>query len=274
MNKDKHYILQVDEHGQRRLLIQHRLYEASSQQFLMDAGLKPGMQVLEVGCGTGLMTTWIAQQVLPRGQVTAIDISPEQITTAKEHAANENINNVDFKVHDIYDTESLGQQFDLIYCSMVLHHLEKPKEAIAVMKNCLKHKGILVCEEPPGPEGKLCYPPSKAIQSAIELVAACFKQRNCHYEIAYEMTNVFRDLGFTDIKNNLFQPLLNTKEERLIFSMGIQELSSNIVKFGLLSKEEVDRLIKDLAALANTDACLAWIRMFQVSGSSASRFDI
>ena len=53
--------------------MQDEIYGASTRQMMLDAGLCAGMRVLDLACGTGIMSHWIAGQVEPMG-----DISREQ----------------------------------------------------------------------------------------------------------------------------------------------------------------------------------------------------
>ena len=57
------YILQSGEKGAERLATVQNLYGKESQFFLQKSGLKKGMTVIDIGCGTGLMTKWLAEQV-------------------------------------------------------------------------------------------------------------------------------------------------------------------------------------------------------------------
>ena len=80
MNK---YILKVGEEGAERLDLINQVFAPYNQYFLTDVGLKAGMKVIELGCGTGIMTSWIAKQVGNNGHVVAVDTSSEQLKYAQ-----------------------------------------------------------------------------------------------------------------------------------------------------------------------------------------------
>jgi ubiquinone/menaquinone biosynthesis C-methylase UbiE len=63
--------------------------------------LRPGQRVLDVGCGTGDPAIAIAQFVLPRGSVTAIDLSPRMLAIARRRARLRGITNLRFRVADM-----------------------------------------------------------------------------------------------------------------------------------------------------------------------------
>jgi len=263
MKKDQGYILQVSQSAQQRLHIQHGLYEKASQSLLLDAGLKQGMDVLEVGCGIGSMTTFLAKQVMRSGKVTAIDLSVEQIEAAKLAIQKAYQNNVTFHELDIYQLGTLNQTFDLLYCRMVLHHLNDARKGIEQMIACLKPGGILVVEEPSVMQGAFCHPRAEAVEKMKELVRKVFQAAEKQYEIGCVMANIMVELGLSVIRQSLFQPLLIQKDERLLYTMGLKELSPQIIQHGLATQGELDALCDQLKVIAETDAYMSWIRMHQ-----------
>ena len=54
------YPIATGELDRQRLAIINNLYNPNIQQFITQQGLKPGMKVLEIGCGTGQMACWLA----------------------------------------------------------------------------------------------------------------------------------------------------------------------------------------------------------------------
>ena len=98
-------------------------FNPTSETFIQNAGIKPGVSVLDVGGGSGIMTHYLAKQVGPSGSVLSIDNSPEQLARAKRFCEQQGDSNVSFKELSAYDLDSLGEHFDLIYCRFVLHHL-------------------------------------------------------------------------------------------------------------------------------------------------------
>ena len=77
MTEDSKYFLSVGEVDKERLRRLNDLYNPATQQFLLSNGLRPGMHVLDVACGTGIMTQWLARQVGANGWVHAIDQNEE-----------------------------------------------------------------------------------------------------------------------------------------------------------------------------------------------------
>lgn len=92
------------------------------RETLHHAALAPGEQVLDVGCGTGVLTRLAAQQVGVGGTVIGIDPSPAMLQVARRHASTE-ANRASFKVAAIEALPFEGAHFDVVLSSLMLHHL-------------------------------------------------------------------------------------------------------------------------------------------------------
>ncbi len=101
-------------------------------------GLQPGQAVLEVGCGTGLVTTWLVEQVRP-GRVTVLDFSPEMIAHAQARGVQ-----AEFCCADVC-ADDLGQaRFDAVWCMHVFPHFRDQAAALRNMTRALRPGGSLI----------------------------------------------------------------------------------------------------------------------------------
>src|SRR5437773_11401730 len=103
--------------------------------------LKPGMAVLELGCGTG---TFTRELVRSGADVVAIDVSPELLEIAR---ANCSAPNVQYQIQNAYALSYSEGVFDSVVGSSVLHHLEI-KEALREIYRVLKVGGTIYFTEP------------------------------------------------------------------------------------------------------------------------------
>ena len=88
----------------------------------------------EVGCGEGYWTLkWRAQGIAARGS----DFSSIVIELARQNAAAQALD-VEFKVSDIYNLEPAQDAADLVVCCEVMEHLERPAEALQILKRLAK----------------------------------------------------------------------------------------------------------------------------------------
>lgn len=102
--------------------------------------IKPGMSVLDVGCGTGAISKGIAELVGPTGKVIGIDNTRDFIESGKRNYAE--LDNLELVHADIFDYSN-SEKFDLVVSARTLQWLSKPNEAIRKMITFLKPNGIL-----------------------------------------------------------------------------------------------------------------------------------
>jgi SAM-dependent methyltransferase len=85
--------------------------------------LRPGQQVLDLGTGTGSVAIRAAPLVVPGGTVTAIDISPEMLATARKRIAGLGLSNISFREGRAEQIPALSGQFDAVLASLSLMYV-------------------------------------------------------------------------------------------------------------------------------------------------------
>jgi SAM-dependent methyltransferase len=108
---------------------------------MLSSHLRPGMTVLELGCGTGTFTRELARS---GADVVAIDVSPELLKIAR---ANYSAPNVHYQTENAYALSYPDAAFDSVVGSSVLHHLEV-EEALRNIYRVLKPGGTIFFTEP------------------------------------------------------------------------------------------------------------------------------
>jgi ubiquinone/menaquinone biosynthesis C-methylase UbiE len=103
--------------------------------------LRPGLTVLDLGCGTGAITRDIAAAVTPHGQVVGVDVNVALIEEARRvHGA---VSGLAFEVCDVY-TLPFRASFDLVSVARVLQWLAHPLDALRMLVAATKPGGQLV----------------------------------------------------------------------------------------------------------------------------------
>jgi len=92
---------------EQRLIAQARLFDPPAEELLREAGLRPGMQVLDLGSGAGDTAILASRLVGPQGSVLGVERSPEQVALARRRVADLGLENVQFRVGDVAGLESL-----------------------------------------------------------------------------------------------------------------------------------------------------------------------
>jgi SAM-dependent methyltransferase len=111
------------------------------------AYLRPGMRVLDVGCGPGSITLGLAEVVAP-GEVVGIDLQPAQVEQARALAATRGVPNVGFEVADLYTLPFPDGAFDAAFAHTVVIGLREPVRALAELRRVLRPGGIVGVRDP------------------------------------------------------------------------------------------------------------------------------
>jgi ubiquinone/menaquinone biosynthesis C-methylase UbiE len=118
--------------------------EPAQTALLNMARLAPGETVLDVACGTGLVTFRAAAAVAPDGMVTGTDIAEDMIAEARELAEAKGISNVTFARMDAEALTLEGAAFDVALCALGLMYVPDPERAVAEMCRVLRPGGRAV----------------------------------------------------------------------------------------------------------------------------------
>jgi ubiquinone/menaquinone biosynthesis C-methylase UbiE len=108
--------------------------------------LRPGLTVLDCGCGPGSMTIELAELVAP-GLAVGIDLQANQLEQARAWAAERGIGNVRFEEGDVYALPFADAAFHLVYSHALVSHLREPARAFAEMRRVLKPGGLVAVAE-------------------------------------------------------------------------------------------------------------------------------
>ena len=105
------------------------------------SALRPGMAVLDVGCGTGAITAGVAQAVGPRGRVLGIDRDPKLLRLARERFSH--IPGLSFEECDALALAMMGQ-FDIVTAARTLQWIDRPECALERMRAAAKPGGLVI----------------------------------------------------------------------------------------------------------------------------------
>ncbi|EKM51644.1 uncharacterized protein PHACADRAFT_31470 [Phanerochaete carnosa HHB-10118-sp] len=112
----------------------------------LKGSLESHMKILDVGCGPGTITIDLARHV-PLGHVTGIDTESASATLdkARAQAANEDVQNVEFRVADGLALPYADHTFDVVHAHQVLLHVNDPVGLLTEMRRVTKPGGIVAC---------------------------------------------------------------------------------------------------------------------------------
>ncbi|MBV9542993.1 MAG: class I SAM-dependent methyltransferase, partial [Chloroflexi bacterium] len=135
--RDALYVPGYTEDEFHRLTDQGQLVASSTRALLLEAGIGPGMRVLDVGCGPGDVSLLAAQRVGPTGEVVGLDINDRVLELARARAAASGATQVRFIQTDLREFP-VDRPFDAVVGRFVLMYLAAPAD---VVRRVLHHVG-------------------------------------------------------------------------------------------------------------------------------------
>jgi ubiquinone/menaquinone biosynthesis C-methylase UbiE len=245
----KNYIYQVGDTDSERLGILNDVYNPGSQQTL--AGIikdKDAKLVLDIGCGQGIMTCWIAQQLKSCGGIVCgIDISNEQLDIAKRRAGEQKLDNIMFIQSSVFDIKNISAALasrkpDVIYCRWLLMHLAKEEipKVMSGLYSLLAPGGVIVNEEVTLRESG-SSPASEAYSSWLKLFDDLAKKMDVDYDIGSTLAEIWEKQGITPYQTLIHKPKFSVQQCRF-FNLDLQGSLPMITRAGVATSEEVMKL--------------------------------
>lgn len=187
---DRAYIIHTDEECER---LDAQALLAGISDHLKHIPARPGMKILDAGCGSGSMAREIAT-ANPKTSVTGIDIRDKYIDYALRRTAEAGLQNLSFKTGDVRKLPFSNDSFDIIWTKYLLQWVTDPMQAMHEFARVLKPGGLLVSANFDG-FAVTHEPPDPAIQPMIEFVFGNLVDSF----IGRKMAGMCRDCGLIDI---------------------------------------------------------------------------
>ena len=125
---------------------------------LSAAGLEPGQQVLEVGCGPGFFTIPAADIVGESGRVLALDVNPLAVEHVQRKIETKGVTNAKTLLADAAQTNLADKSFDLAFVFGLAHAIGGVDRIWAEVHRVLKSGGLLATEGRQRPPESLFHP--------------------------------------------------------------------------------------------------------------------
>jgi ubiquinone/menaquinone biosynthesis C-methylase UbiE len=178
---------------------------AAHTRLLALADLQPGERVLDVACGTGLVTCRAATRVGPAGAVIGTDLAEQMLERARQSASAHGLRQVTFARMDAEDMRFPDAVFDAVLCALGLMYVPDPLRALSTMHRLLRTGGRTVVAV----WGQRQHCGWAAI---FPIVAARVRSDVCplffHLGTADVLAQTFRTAGFTDIVSERLHTVL------------------------------------------------------------------
>ncbi len=183
-------------HSQQELLRlsrQAQAFEPFTRQLLVQAGIVPGMRILDVGCGGGDVAFLAADLVGPAGEVVGTDRVSSAIQWAISRAQFRSVSNTRFLEGDPSEM-SFDEPFDAVIGRLVLMYYPNPVDALRKLQHHLCPGGLAIFQEFDIANCR-SHPPAPTFDRAISLIRQTLVASGARVQLGLELLQVFLDAG-------------------------------------------------------------------------------
>lgn len=259
------YVIRGGESGYQRLQMLARVQNPNTLEVLRQAGLRPGMRCLDVGCGSGDVTFELARLAGPEGSATGLDMDPVKLRLARDEAAARGLPNVTFREANIRDWHEPAV-YDLVFSRFLLQHLAGPAAALARMWEAVRPGGVLIAQDADF-TGLFCDPPNEGFRFYAEQYLRALERNGGDPAMARKLYRSFLAAGLPDPQLRMNQTA-GTEPDGDTKQLALSTLDAtvdSIISAGMATADEAAAARADLAAfIADPHTLVADPRIFSV----------
>jgi ubiquinone/menaquinone biosynthesis C-methylase UbiE len=210
--------------------------------------LRPGLAVLDCGCGPGTITADIAERV-EGGEVVGLDLDASQVGLGRERARQRGLTNLRFEQGDAYRLPFADGRFDAVFTHALLEHLREPARAMREFRRVLRPGGVAVMRAPDW-SGFLYSPRTPGLVHAVRSYCEIQNRNGGDVEVGHKLREYALQAGFERVRASAcyenYQPL---------------SVIGDLVAWALDSAglPEPARAMRDWATLADGMFAEAWV---------------
>lgn len=200
-------------HGHHDSVLQSHRWRtaANSCGYLLDH-LRPGLTLLDVGCGPGTITVDLAAMVAP-GEVVAVDSAAGILEEARVTAAGRGVGTITFEEADALALPYADGRFDVVHAHQVLQHLGDPVAALGEMRRVCRPGGVVAARD--GDYGGFLWtPPDPVLDQWRDLYVAVARAIGGDPLGGRRLLAWAREAGFADVTASASSWVYATSDER------------------------------------------------------------
>jgi 2-polyprenyl-3-methyl-5-hydroxy-6-metoxy-1,4-benzoquinol methylase len=200
-------------HGHDDVVLRsHRWRTAdNSAGYLLDH-LRPGLSLLDVGCGPGTITCDLARRVAP-GPVVGVDTAEEVLVEARRLAAETGPATVTFEAGSVFDLRFDAGTFDVVHAHQVLQHVGDPVAALVEMRRVCRPGGVVAARDSDYP-GFRYFPDEPAMGRAIAAYGELTRINGANWDAGRRLLAWAQAAGFPSVVPSASVWCFATPEDR------------------------------------------------------------
>lgn len=199
-------------HGHHESVLRsHTRRQVADSAAYLAPHLRPGLSLLDLGCGPGTLTIDLARHVAP-GRVVGVDASGEVLEDARARAAEAGVD-VELVQGDVYALDLPDDAFDVVHAHQLLQHLSDPVAALREMRRVARPGGIVAVRDADY-GGFTWYPANAGLDDWLELYHEVTAANGAQADAGRRLVSWFAEAGFTDVTPTASAWCFATDEDR------------------------------------------------------------
>ncbi len=213
--------------------------------------LRPGMHLVDCGCGTGSITVGLAEAVAP-GEVTGIEISASDVDLARERVKQGGHTNLRFEVADVYELPFPGESVDAVFFHGVVGHLNDQLRALREAHRVLKAGGVVGVRNREGSLDIVTGPFAEPIGQQILGTLVGDNQFGRDLHLGLHLSAMVLEAGFGRVEQTASYECFSTREsikgiaDMLIKRFSQPEFVERVINRGLTDRRSVEEMLANL----------------------------
>lgn len=187
------YVLGHSARELERLRRQAQLVNPITRQYLIEAGIAPGMRVLDVGSGVGDVAFLAAELVGPSGEVVGVDRSHDALGLARSRSKERSLANVTFVESELSAT-AFDRHFDAAIGRYVLMFQPDPAGLLRKIARLVRPGGIVLFHEPDRKQMR-SFPPTPTYDKMSEWINEAFRRTGVDVRMGIKLYWTFLAAG-------------------------------------------------------------------------------
>ena len=215
-----------------------RLLDPMHRRHLERLGAGPGARTLEVGCGNGSISAWLAGRIAPGGRAVAVDLDLSLLDA--------DVPGLECRQADILAGPVGPGDFDLVTARAVLHHVADAEAAVANLVTSAKPGGTILLIEPDFLPVSIAEPPE--VRAFWQGWLAWSREQGIDYFIGRRLPAMLSRLGLKDVGATAETALYNGGSLWAVYwRQTVIELRPRLIDSGKLDDRSIDTFLAQCA---------------------------
>jgi SAM-dependent methyltransferase len=221
-----------------RLARQAEILRPMTRRLFAEAGIEPGMRVVDLGSGAGDICILLAEMVGPGGSVTGLDVDQNALIHAQERVAAAGVSNITF-VHSDFAHYVPNAPVDAIVGRLVLMYQDDPAAALTKITQYLRSGGVVAFLEPwfQSPSG-----PDSTTKTAITCIVETLRRSGAHVDLGPRLHRVFLAAGLP-LPSMRFEMVVDPRGDSPLYDYvadTVAQLLPRAIEYGIPGADGLD----------------------------------